>query len=138
MSIGSTTGATTGTLSTPGTTLTPTSTGLGENSFLTLMMDQLQNQDPMSPDDPTQYLSELASFSTLEQETNISASASTTASGESAASAVALLGHTINYTDSTGATQTGTVQTVEFTSSGPTLTVSGTAGIDPSSVTEVS
>ena len=34
------------------------------------MMDQLKNQDPLNPSDPTQYLSELASFSSLEQETH--------------------------------------------------------------------
>ena len=124
--------------STPGTTLTPTSSGLGENSFLMLMMDQLKNQDPLSPGDPTQYLSELASFSTLQQETNIAGSSSTAAAGASASSALALLGHAITYIDSTGATQTGTVQKVSFSGSGPSLTVNGTAGVSPSSVTDVS
>jgi flagellar basal-body rod modification protein FlgD len=124
--------------STPGTSLAPTNDGLGQNAFLTLMMDQLQNQDPLSPDDPTQYLSELASFSTLEQETNIAGSSATAASGASASSALALLGHTVSYTDTTGATQTGLVQKVDFSSSGPTLTVNGATGVIPSSVTEVS
>ncbi len=54
---------------TTGTTFSNPSSNLGENDFLKLMMDQLQNQDPLSPSDPTQYLSELAGFSSLEQET---------------------------------------------------------------------
>jgi len=124
--------------STPGTTLTPTTSGLGENSFLMLMMDQLKNQDPTSPSDPTQYLSELASFSTLEQETNIAGSTSTAAASSAATSALALLGHTIDYIDSTGTAQTGTVQKVSFSSSGPSLTVNGVAGVSPSSVSDVS
>jgi flagellar basal-body rod modification protein FlgD len=124
--------------STPGTSLTPTTSGLGENSFLMLMMDQLKNQDPTSPSDPTQYLSELASFSTLEQETNIAGSTSTAAASSSATSALSLLGHTIDYIDSNGLAQTGTVQKVSFSTSGPSLTVNGIAGINPSSVSDVS
>jgi flagellar basal-body rod modification protein FlgD len=124
--------------STPGTTLVPTSSGMGQNSFLMLMMDQLKNQDPLSPGDPTQYLSELASFSTLQQETTIATSSTTAASGASASSALALLGHAISYIDSTGAIQTGTVQKVSFSGSGPSLTVNGATGISPSNVTEVS
>jgi flagellar basal-body rod modification protein FlgD len=124
--------------STPGTTLVPTNNGMGQNSFLMLMMDQLKNQDPLSPGDPTQYLSELASFSTLQQETSIATSSTTAASGASASSALLLLGHAITYIDSTGVTQTGTVQKVSFSGSGPSLTVNGTAGVSPSSVTDVS
>lgn len=148
MSITSPTSATTSLTGTPGTTLAPTGTpgtslaptsdGLGQNAFLTLMMDQLKNQDPLSPSDPTQYLSELASFSTLEQETNIAGSSATAASGASASSALALLGHTVSYIDSKGTSQTGMVQKVDFSSSGPSLTVNGSAGVIPSSVTEVS
>ena len=66
---------TTGTQLTPtgtsGTTFSNPSDNLGEGDFLKLMMDQLQNQDPLNPSDPTQYMSELASFSSLEQETQI-------------------------------------------------------------------
>ena len=47
---------------------------LDKDAFLKLMMVQLQHQDPLNPSDPTQYLSELASFTTLEQETNIATS----------------------------------------------------------------
>src|SRR6185312_4246150 len=38
---------------------------LGQNQFLTLMLAQLKNQDPMKPTDPTQFLSQLAQFSTV-------------------------------------------------------------------------
>ena len=37
------------------------------NSFLKLMVQELKNQDPTNPSDPTQYLSQLASFSSVEQ-----------------------------------------------------------------------
>jgi flagellar basal-body rod modification protein FlgD len=136
---GSTTLSTTGTTLAPPTTPGSSTSGLGENDFLTLMMDQLQNQDPLSPDDPTQYLSELAQFSSLEQENSIATNTASSASGTSAASALALLGHTVSYNDASGTAQTGTVSKVDFTStSGPTLTIGTTAGVPLASVTDAS
>lgn len=38
-----------------------------EQMFLQLLVSQLQNQDPMNPADSTQFVSELAQFSELEQ-----------------------------------------------------------------------
>jgi len=37
------------------------------NQFLQLLVAQLQNQDPMQPTDPTQFVAQLAQFSTVEQ-----------------------------------------------------------------------
>lgn len=49
---------------------TPTS-GLenlaNENTFLKLFVAQLQNQDPLNPQDGTQFVAQLAQFSDLEQ-----------------------------------------------------------------------
>jgi flagellar basal-body rod modification protein FlgD len=111
---------------------------LDQNAFLKLMMVQMKNQDPLNPSDPTQYLSELAQFTTLEQETNIATSSSTAATAQTSAAALALLGHTVSYTDANGNAVSGAVQKVGFTSTGPTLTVGGITGIDPASVYEVS
>ena len=115
------------------------SLGLDPNTFLKLMMVQLQNQDPLDPSqDPTQYLGELAQLTSVEQETNIAQSTAQSVQEQNTSAALALLGHTVTYTDSTGTTQTGTVTQVQITSSGPTLTIGSANGIDPSSVTEVS
>jgi flagellar basal-body rod modification protein FlgD len=133
---------TTGTQLTPtgttGTTFTNPSDSLGENDFLKLMMDQLQNQDPLNPSDPTQYMSELASFSSLEQETQIATSTASASTQQASSSALGLLGHTVSYQDSDGVTQTGSVTKVDFTSSGPTLTIGTTPGISLGSVLEAS
>lgn len=135
----STTG-TTGTQLSPtgttGTTFSNPSDNLGENDFLKLMMDQLQNQDPLNPSDPTQYMSELASFSSLEQETQIAGSTASAATQQASTSALGLLGHTVSYQDSNGVTQTGVVNKVDFTSSGPSMTIGTTPGIALGSITE--
>jgi flagellar basal-body rod modification protein FlgD len=124
------------TLSTSGTSFTNPSTNMGENDFLMLMMDQLKNQDPLQPSDPTQYMSELASFSSLEQQTKIAGSTAAASTQQASASALALLGHTVSYTDSNGATQTGTVSKIDFTSQGPALTIGSSTGIGLSKITE--
>ncbi|WP_249009133.1 flagellar hook capping FlgD N-terminal domain-containing protein [Conexibacter sp. DBS9H8] len=126
---------------TSGTSLAnPSATALNSNEFLQLMMVQLQNQDPTNPStqDPTQFLTQLAQLTQVEQETNTAQSTSQTASEQAVASAVALIGDTVNYTDpSTGAKLSGSVQSVQITSAGPTLTVNGIAGVTPASVTAV-
>jgi len=40
-------------------------TQLGQNEFLKLMLAQLKNQDPMKPMDPSEFLGQLAQFSTV-------------------------------------------------------------------------
>jgi len=135
---------TTNTAATTNTTATNSSSSslpITQNQFLQMLMTELQNQNPMNPNssDPMSFVTELAQFTQVEQETDTAQSTATLASGQSTASAIALLGNTVNYTDpTTGATDSGTVQSVEISSSGPTLTINGTAGINASAVNEVS
>jgi flagellar basal-body rod modification protein FlgD len=115
------------------------SSELGKNDFLKLMIAQLQAQNPLEPSNGTEYISELAQFSQLEQTTNLAQSSTQSAAAQRVAQAVGLIGHTVSYTDpSTGATHSGSVQSVEITTEGATLTVEGTPGIELAGVTEVS
>jgi flagellar basal-body rod modification protein FlgD len=136
-SVSSATGAAAAT-GTTGTQLATSNSTLGENSFLQLMMDQLKDQNPLSPADPTQYVSELASFSSLEQEMQVATNSQTTATEQASNEAVGLIGHTVTYTDADGNAQSGTVASVQFTSSGPTLTIGSASGITLSSITGAS
>lgn len=112
---------------------------LGKNDFLKLMVAQLQAQNPLEPSNGTEYISELAQFSQLEQTTNIAQNSSQSAAAQRVAQAVALIGHTVSFTDpSTGATKSGPVQSVEISTAGATLTVAGTPGIELGGVSEVS
>jgi flagellar basal-body rod modification protein FlgD len=115
-------------------------TSLSSNEFLQLMMTELENQDPLSPSssDPTQYLTELAQMTSVEQETNTAQSTAESATEQSVSQAVGLIGDTVSYTNqTTGALVTGTVNSVQITTSGPTLTVDGVSGVDPAIVTNV-
>jgi flagellar basal-body rod modification protein FlgD len=124
---------------TTGTTLSNQSaTQLNGQNFLDLMMTQLTHQDPTSPSDPSQYLSELAQMTSVEQETNTAQSTAEAATEAAVNQAVGLIGKSVTYLDqSTGAKVTGTVQKVAITSAGPSLTIDGVTGVAPSSVTEV-
>jgi len=51
-------------------TLESDKTTMGKNDFLLLLVAQLENQDPMNPEDATEFTSQLAQFSSLEQMEN--------------------------------------------------------------------
>jgi flagellar basal-body rod modification protein FlgD len=52
---------------TPATTAADSKTAVDYQSFLKLLTAQLRNQDPLAPMDATQFITQLAQFSTVEQ-----------------------------------------------------------------------
>src|SRR5690606_24693038 len=44
---------------------------LGKDAFLRLLVEQLKNQDPLQPKENSEFVAELAQFSSLEQTTGI-------------------------------------------------------------------
>jgi len=47
---------------------------LGKDDFLNLLITQLTHQDPLDPVDDTEFIAQMAQFSTLEQITNVASS----------------------------------------------------------------
>src|SRR5437764_1210129 len=47
---------------------------LGQQEFLKLLITQLTNQDPLSPEDDKEFLAQMAQFSSVEGITNINSS----------------------------------------------------------------
>ena len=110
---------------------------MGENSFLDLLITQMQNQDPTSPMDDTQFVSELAQFSSLEQMTQLNQQFGSLTQQNQNALAVNYLGKVVTYQDPSQSTpSTGTVTAIDYINGTPMLTI-GTASIDPSWVTAV-
>jgi flagellar basal-body rod modification protein FlgD len=104
---------------------------LGQDGFLQLLVAEMQNQDPLSSSqDPTQTVTQMAQFSSVEQLTNL-------VQGSQQAQSVALIGHNVAYTDSEGNEGSGVVDAVTFSSGSPVIDVNGTS-VDPSQIIGVS
>jgi flagellar basal-body rod modification protein FlgD len=110
---------------------------LGGTDFLTLMLAQLKNQDPTSPVDSNEFLSQLASLSEVQGITQLNtsfASLSNSLVSSQALQASSLLGHQALVASSTGtlstagATLSGAVS-VPQTSSQVTLNITNSSGV---------
>src|SRR6476659_2715807 len=110
---------------------------LGKDDFLKLLIGQMQNQDPLSPSDPSQQMGQMTQFSILEQITNLAQSQQAAASNDYDQQAVSLIGRTVTYARRDGSSASGVVSQVTFTSRGPTLTIGDDSGIPPVVVSEV-
>jgi flagellar basal-body rod modification protein FlgD len=110
---------------------------LGKDDFLKLFVAQLSHQDPMNPMNDQDMMGQMASFSQLEQVTNMAAANQTIATNLASSSAVSLIGRSVTYLDQDDIPHTGTVEKVTVTDGKPSLTVAGTDGIDPSTITQV-
>ena len=110
---------------------------LGKDQFLKLFVAQLQHQDPMNPMQDSEFMGQMAQFSTLEQVTNLAAANEKIAASLSASTAVNLLGRTVTWTDSADVSHTGVVEKVTTAGGIPSLTVGGTDGVDPATISQV-
>jgi flagellar basal-body rod modification protein FlgD len=118
---------TTGTTPAPPSTSTSAtgSTQLDSNTFLKLLVAQLKYQDPSSPADATQFLSETAQFTVVQKLEVLSTLDQQVLDTTRSQSAAGLIGKQVTYTDYGGATRTGTV-TGTTLGGKPTLTIDGT------------
>lgn len=78
---------------------------LGKQAFLHLLVQEMTNQDPLKPADNTQFISQLAQFSTLEQMQNLNDGFTRIQTAFQAAQARGLLGVLVHAVDS----QTGDI-----------------------------
>ncbi len=94
--------------------------GLDANAFLQLLIAQLKNQDPTQPMDSTQFVSQLATFTQVQEATTTNAKLDSLLTAQSLTMADAFIGRTITSSD--GATS-GVVVSVRITSDGPIATL---------------
>ena len=107
---------------------------LGKDSFMALLVTQLQNQDPLEPQANDEFVAQLAQFSSLEQMEGVNENLVALAllqQGnallEQMTNGSALIGHQVNYTDpTTGQQASGIVESVRVEGDQALLRVSGT------------
>ena len=94
--------------------------------FMKLLVTQLQNQDPSSPMDTNQMISQQTQLAMMEQITNQTTTANENFSLQMRIAAANLVGKQVSYTDAaTGTAVTGTASAVSYAHSVPTVTVNG-------------
>ena len=128
------------------------SSEISMENFLTLFVTQLQNQNPLDPTDNTEFMSQLAQFSTLEQEqqqteylSDISSIGSASLQLDQISLASTFIGKTIKYSDSSDSSKTlsGVVEgvkleedgTVSFLIDGESVSISNFIEVDNTTTT---
>ena len=119
--------ATNGTTAATSPTAKPTGTGaLDGNTFLQLLVAQLKYQNPLSPTDPTQFMSQTAQFTEVEKLQSIAEQTTQLLASQKSAEATGMLGQQVVAAGPDGKDVTGIVTGMRLTSTGPLLQVNGT------------
>jgi len=132
-------------------TTSAAATTMGKDQFLELLVTQLKYQDPLDPMDNTEFVAQLATFSSLEQMSNLNTSMDTLCANlntymannytlQETNTMVGMIGQQISYinpdsTDAdgnlTGEVLTGTIESVVFSNGTPYYVVNDQkVGID--------
>ena len=104
-------------------TTTTSSSGVDYNTFLQLLIAEMKNQDPTNPMDTSQYMSQFAQLSTVEQAMQTNSKLDALLSSQSLSQANGLIGKTVSFTDATGASFSGKVVSVAINSDGSIATL---------------
>lgn len=116
-------------VSAAGASSSPAAFGLDFQSLLRIILTQLTYQDPLKPLDNFEFVSQLAQFSQLQQAQSLNDQITNLLSSQAAGQATGLLGKKVDLVSGdTGATVSGTVSAVTFSTGTPQLTVTTTDG----------
>lgn len=99
-------------------------------TFLTMLVDEIKYQDPLSPTSSSAFMAQLAQLSQVEQLNTVSSSMQLS-------EAASLIGKSVTGTDANGKSISGVVTGVTNGANGPTLEVNGTS-MGLSSITKIS
>ncbi|MHB8140809.1 MAG: flagellar hook assembly protein FlgD [Vulcanimicrobiaceae bacterium] len=115
-----------------GTSLPPAGSNsqLNAADFLTMLTTELQNQDPTKPVDATQSVAQLAQFSALQSQEQLTASFQAFQSNFGVLQTASLIGQqvTCETTTAGSSTVTGTVASVSVQNGVPYFTMNGSNG----------
>lgn len=99
--------------------------GLGQDAFMTLLLEQMKNQDPLKPLEDKDFIAQLAQFNSLSQLTQLNKTMSEAMSSQTLAQGSALIGKTVTGLSNDGDTITGLVSGLRLAGGKVTLEVDG-------------
>lgn len=105
------------------TTLNTPKPTVDYNAFLQLLIAQMKNQDPTSPTDMSQYMSQFAQMSSVEQAIQTNTKLDTLLSSTALSQAESLIGRTASFTSEDGHSTTGKITAVRIIQGGAVATL---------------
>jgi flagellar basal-body rod modification protein FlgD len=111
---------------------------MGSNTFLKLLVAEMKYQDPSNPMSSADMMAQTATLTQTQSLQQIATQNSQLISLQRSLNASALVGHAVAYTDTSGATQYGTVTSVRLDNVNDTLqAVIGGKPVDVGRITQV-
>jgi flagellar basal-body rod modification protein FlgD len=98
---------------------------LGQDDFLKLLVTQMTSQDPLNPQKDTDFIAQMAQFSSLEQTKTMESDLAAMKSQQDFTQAATLLGRKVQVQTGTATTDTGTVSSVQMAAGTPQLAING-------------
>jgi len=95
--------------------------------FLRILTSQLTNQDPMKPMDNTEFMAQLAQFTSLEQTRQLNDKLASLLSVQSTTQSVGLIGRTVDVALASG-TESAQVVSLDLTGTQPQMSVKLASG----------
>ena len=106
-------------------TASATKQSLDKEAFLALLVAQLKNQDPSSPMDTSEMMSQTTQLSTMEQLTALTDTSRESFALQMRIAASGLVGQQVSAIDADGVTHVGTASGVSFAGDVPMVSVDG-------------
>jgi len=97
---------------------------LGADDFMKLLTTQLTSQDPMNPMKDTEFISQMANFTSLEQMRTLAKSFESFTSDQKMSAAPAFLGRNVTVKNASGDI-TGIVEAITLQNGKPAITING-------------
>jgi flagellar basal-body rod modification protein FlgD len=102
--------------------------GINEQDFIQLFVNELQFQDPMEPLDNSEFLTQLAQFVGIEQQSEEVTGINNLLTLDSSDQSLGLLSRTVEVANADGSTTTGEVTGIQYSTNGVQVTVTPSSG----------
>lgn len=109
------------------TTSTPSQSSVSQNDLFKILLTQLKYQDPLKPTDNSEFIAQLAQFTSLDQSRQTNDNIKSLLQLEATNQSVGLISKTVEISSASGAV-VGQVTTISFDQGTPMLTVKASDG----------